>query len=346
MGHPLPSTSPGTYEFGRRFQTFFYSYGVMELQAGGKIRGYVSDNETRWDIEGRWIVLLDCRGETSVRCDSPTPLLGFQGWFRQRRDCVHYLHPYQPLQRDRLSYVISTHTYNAPHTVPALLDRLSELGIDLARQVAIVVGQSPLQSAASVDRSLFRSAPYLFVPYNSFEYGALMALPELARNLGRCDPDHYWFLLHDTMTLGSDFPELSIAANSFGHPDIIYAGMHVTERFRCGWHNLGAYRFGFIQRIQPMLVDLLDRCSRREGILAEVGGKRAVWRMAHVVASYPGVPKWIDRGESPYHGRVRLERHFPTVDVTKFHTLVNETHSTLTFPDSTGDSEGPGAEPH
>lgn len=336
----------GRFEFGRRLQSFFYAYGIMTLEAGGRISGYTTDNEARWELEDGWIAFIGSGGEKTVKCDSPTPLLGHQGWFSKDADCVHYLNPYRPMGPLGLTYLISTHSHNAPHTIPPLLDRLEQLGADLGKQVAVVVGYSPPGRSVSCSPSIFRGVAYASVPYNCYEYGALMALPDLAGTMNRNDPDHYWFLLHDTMELGPRFLDGSRTANRFGCPDIVYAGMQVSPRFRCGWNNLGAYRFGFIRRIQPLLVQLLDHCSRREGIMAEVGGKRAVWRMAHTVTSYPGTPKCLDKGETTYRGQPRKERYFPCVDVTKYHTLENEPHRSFEFADSTGRPDGPGAEKH
>lgn len=343
----LEQTIPGGhYEFGRRFQSFFYAYGIMKLEADGRISGYTTDNEVRWEFEEGWLVFIGADGRRTVKCDSLTPLLGHQGWFSKDANCVHYVTPYRPMGPSDLTYLISTHGHNASHTIPPLLDRLERLGADLATQVAVVVGDSPLARSASVDPAIFRGAAHSMVPYNCYEYGALMALPELAGRMHRVDPDHYWFLLHDTMDLGPRFLDCSRIANRFGCPDIVYAGMQVSPTFRCGWNNLGAYRFGFIRRIQSMLVQVLDHCSRREGIMAEVGGKRAIWRMAQTVTSYPGTPKCLDKGETVYRGQTRKERYFACVDVTKYHTLEDEPHRRFEFADPTGWPDGPGAEKH
>jgi len=183
-----------------------------------------------------------------------------------------------------MKYLISSHANYYQKTLPKILASLN------SENVIVTIGgvkQISEDYGVQVD----------CVEYNSFEYVSLINFVEKGYK------SDFVFLLHDTMSCGDKFIELSKNFN----PEF-----NATMAHPKGFCNLGVFKVEYLQEIKPKLLKMKDM-SKREAIRLEGKFFRPNF------TTYPNaVSEKIEIKDVYDTGTLRSVDHYKAVNIYKY----------------------------
>lgn len=193
--------------------------------------------------------------------------------------------------KKKLKYLIASNKLYYERSLPIILSSLlnNEISLD---DIIITICNCE-------ENFVYDKYQTFCVPYNSFEYSALINLSEI--NYGQSE---YVFLLHDTMFCGHNFKFLS---NQFNY------GEKVILAHEKGWTNMGAYKSDYIVSIKSHLSNYKN-ISKFESVQIEGNFFNCKPSFYLNPTSYN-----LYKSKDVYNtGTKRIVDYYNSVDVTKF----------------------------
>jgi hypothetical protein len=191
----------------------------------------------------------------------------------------------------KMKYLVASNSMYYLKTLPIIVKSLHDCGIE-NNEIIIVISKC--------DKIIqYQNIETYCVSYNAYEYSALIHLSEIEYR-----DSEYVFLLHDTMSCGNNFKNLSQRVES-GHKVIL---AHEKR-----WTNMGAYQANHLIYIKEKLREI-KFINKLEGIKIE----------GHFFncdpSFYPNATSFnITRKMDVYGtGIYRIVDYYKSVDVTKY----------------------------
>ena len=203
-----------------------------------------------------------------------------------------------------IKIAISTHKDFSQHTLPILINSLIECGID---KEIIYIFHSGYDHR---EVKLIDGITNIFLLQNSFEYSPLIDICE--NNL----ESEYWFLLHDTCKVGSNFKKLL-----YNIPE------HKPEKIALKSKpamSIGLYRYDYLKTVQNTLfniknIDYSPESIKKWKLWGVPNEDYILWMTQPAPYLQPNSDNWsIVDGNNWYNTKTqRRTEYYPSLDIYK-----------------------------
>lgn len=201
---------------------------------------------------------------------------------------------YNKYEPGGIKFIISTHKNYQTETLPVLLNSLINTSGIPASEILVVSGGWSRYTETVED-----GVQYYNVCHNSFDYTGLIHI--MANDI----KSDYWFLMHDTCEVGSDFYNKVKSAVSNQAYD------HISVDGR-GFTNIGLYSWDFLVKSKVYIMSLLN-CNKQRAMFAE----QFLFRMGKS-HTFGGSLEFIGVTDRYQTGTMRHILYYKDVDLYKF----------------------------
>ena len=225
------------------------------------------------------------------------------------------------LKTPTIKICISTIEKYAAKTIPDLLTSLYAAGIK-KEDIYVVEG------GHQQNRKIEHAVNYYHADHNSFDLTALISVVDL-----NIETD-YWFLLHDTCVVGTNFQNL-ISNVPHSLPEVL-----VLRNFPS--MNMGLYKKDYLLRKKDVLFSMRNRDYSNEGVLAAkkkaIDEEDILFKQKDIDGKVWVINPWLMKIDGNYrisstdahnYYSDRIVEYFPQVDLYKFKANFNMSRTNI-----------------